>query len=59
MDMLSRRTGGDYSNAEGEASAPTSISDLIEWLTGFARRQYHTGVAAERECDDIAGNGDR
>lgn len=41
MDMLSRRTVGDYSKAEGDASAPTSISDLIEMLTGFARRQYH------------------
>jgi succinoglycan biosynthesis transport protein ExoP len=41
MDMLSRRTGGDYSDAEGEASAPASISDLIERLTGLARRQYH------------------
>ena len=41
MDMLSRRTGGDYREAEGEASAPASISDLIERLTGLARRQYH------------------
>jgi polysaccharide biosynthesis transport protein len=39
MDMLSRRTGGDYSDA-GEASAPTSVSDLIERLSGLARRQY-------------------
>jgi succinoglycan biosynthesis transport protein ExoP len=40
MDMLSRRAGGDYSDARGEGSAATSVSDLIERLTGLARRQY-------------------
>ncbi len=40
MDMLSRRTGADYGFAEAEASATASIPDLIERLTGFARRQY-------------------
>jgi succinoglycan biosynthesis transport protein ExoP len=40
MDMLSRRTGVDYSDARGEASATTSVSDLIERVTGLARRQY-------------------
>ena len=41
MDMLSRRAVGDYTDAAAEASAPASISDLIERLTGLARRQYH------------------
>ena len=40
MDMLSRRAVGDYTDAAAEASAPASISDLIERLTGLARRQY-------------------
>ncbi|MES2194853.1 MAG: polysaccharide biosynthesis tyrosine autokinase [Pseudomonadota bacterium] len=41
MDMLSRRTGSDYNEAEGVDTAPTSLSDLIERLSGLARRQYH------------------
>src|ERR1700694_1372211 len=38
MDMLSRRTGIDYDEAEEAASAP--MSALIEQLRGFVRRQY-------------------
>lgn len=40
MDMLSRKTGGNYGDVGQEASAPASISDLIEQLTGLVRRQY-------------------
>jgi succinoglycan biosynthesis transport protein ExoP len=39
MDMLSRRTGLDYDAGE-EASAPASMSALIDQLTGLVRRQY-------------------
>jgi succinoglycan biosynthesis transport protein ExoP len=45
MDMLSRRAGSDYGDVEAEASAPASVSDLIERLTGLARRQYHVLLA--------------
>lgn len=46
MDMLSRRTVGDYSDTRGEASAATSISDLIERMTGLVRRQYQVFLVA-------------
>lgn len=39
MDMLSRRTGL-YDDAREEAPAPSSMSALIEQLTGLVRRQY-------------------
>jgi|SRR3981081_4232337 succinoglycan biosynthesis transport protein ExoP len=40
MDMLSHRTGLDYNDAGEEASAPASMSALIDQLTGLVRRQY-------------------
>lgn len=44
MDMLSRNAASDYNDA-GETSSATSISDLIERLTGLARRQYQVLLA--------------
>jgi succinoglycan biosynthesis transport protein ExoP len=39
MDMLSRNAASGHSDAS-ETSAAISVSDLIEHLTGLARRQY-------------------